>query len=211
MLAPLAAAIPGNDLESRLHQSVPRLFVKSVGLKRRVRLMKAANNIGRAETADVLLPHESVSELHAEITFDGAVWRLRDCGGTNGTIVDGKHLRSEQQDIGRNTLIVMGSLQLVFLCTDARAAALDRRIEERALSWLVKTGRLTGTEARQMRELTRNDANQSIPEILLMETALGPVDWATAIATARRQKSLWDRIRGLFSLFGKKRQPNAPQ
>jgi len=211
MLAPLAAAIPGDDLESRLHQSVPRLFVKSVGLKRRMRLMKTANRIGRAETADVLLPHESVSELHAEITFDGAVWRLRDSGGTNGTIVDGRHLRSEEQVITRNTLIGMGSLQLVFLCTDQHTAAHDRRVEERALQWLVKTGRLTGAEARQMRELTRNDPNQSIPEILLMETSLGPVDWATAVATARRQKSLWERISGLFSLFGKKRHANAPR
>ena len=55
------------------------MFVKGEGLQRPVRLMKANSKIGRAETADVQLPHESVSEQHAELSFDGTNWTEEDC------------------------------------------------------------------------------------------------------------------------------------
>ncbi|MCB9876736.1 MAG: FHA domain-containing protein [Planctomycetes bacterium] len=178
---------------------MPRLFVKSEGLKRRVRLMKASNRVGRAENSDVLLPHESVSELHAEITFDGEQWSLQDMGSTNGTIVDGNHLRRTSQPLRRNSLIGVGALHVIFLCVDARTAAQDRREEERALNLIVRAGRLTKGEANQIRRLCRADTSQSIAETLMMETGLKPVDWASAVATARAKVSMVDRILGLFS------------
>ena len=195
---PSSLAASGTDLESRLHQSTPRLFVKGEGLKRPARLMKTSNKLGRAETADVLLPHESVSELHAEIRFDGENWSLLDCGSTNGSVVDGQLLRGTAQIIRRNSFIGIGALQLIFLCVNKQTAAQDRRDEDRALQLLAKSGRLDKSTANEIRQMVRTEVSQSIAEIVLRDTPLAPTDWANAIATARRSVSLLDRILRLF-------------
>ena len=195
-----ADGVTGTDLESLLHRSSPRLFVKGEGLKRPVRLMKPANEVGRAESADVLLPHESVSEQHAQICFDGKAWTLLDHGSTNGTIVDGTHLRGDRQEIRRNSLIGIGALQMIFLCLQQETAASDHRDEDRALQLLTNSGRLDKTTANDIRKMARLDSNQSIAEIVLRDTALSASDWAEAVATARNNVSLLDRILRLFRL-----------
>jgi pSer/pThr/pTyr-binding forkhead associated (FHA) protein len=202
-LAAVPGAPLGDDLESRLHQSMPRLFVKGEGLKRPVRLMKSNNRVGRAETADVLLPHESVSEQHAEIRFDGELWTLHDSGSTNGTIVDGQHLRGGSQVLRRNALIGIGALKLIFLCIDRRHEAQDRRDEERALQLLGRSGRIDRGTANEIRQMVRSDAHQSIAEIVLRDTPMSPTDWANAVVTARSKVSLLQRLLRLFS-FGKR-------
>lgn len=194
------------ELEARLHQAVPRLFVKGDALRRRVRLMKVKSRVGRAETADVLLPNESVSELHAEIEFDGAQWSVRDCGSTNGTLVDGAILRSASQRIGRNTLLGFGSLRGLFLCNDPTRAAEDRRLEQRALRRLVAMGLVSRDVAAQVQDAVQRDGTQTIAEILLGDTQLQPTDWVTALQAARSHRSLWDRLRGWFRRPG----PRAP-
>ena len=194
-ITPVEAA----NLEQRLHQAVPRLFVKGETIRRRVRLMKVRTKVGRAETADVLLPNESVSELHAEIEFDGTTWSLRDCGSTNGTLVDGTVLRSRSQPITRNSLLGFGNLRGLFLCNDPATLATDRRHEERALRLLVAAGRLDKAVGNQVLALARSDSNQSIAEILLSDTPIEPTDWANAIVTVRQRVTLFDRLRRLFS------------
>ena len=193
-----ASSAPGADVEARLHQTLPRLFVKGETLKRRLRLMKVQNRIGRAETSDVLLPHDSVSELHAEIRFDGTGWRLRDAGSTNGTLVDGKLVRGEEQAIGRHTLLGFGNLRAIFLCNDATTAAADRRLEERAVQWLVKQARLGRDVAKQAVQLAREDHSQSLAELLLTDTPITPVDWHEATVAARGSGGFLARLLGLF-------------
>ncbi|MCU0865389.1 MAG: FHA domain-containing protein [Planctomycetes bacterium] len=193
-----AGSAAGADVEARLHQTLPRLFVKGETLKRRLRLMKVQNRIGRAETSDVLLPHDSVSELHAEIRFDGTGWRLRDAGSTNGTLVDGKLVRGEEQAIGRHTLLGFGNLRAIFLCNDATTAAADRRLEERAVQRLVKQARLGRDVAKQAVQLAREDQSQSLAELLLTDTPITPVDWHDAITAARGSGGLLARLLGLF-------------
>jgi len=200
MIPAPGAPATGTDLESLLHRSTPRLFVKGEGLKRPVRLMKAKNQVGRAESADVLLPHESVSEIHAEICFDGKRWTLVDKGSTNGTIVDGAHLRGGTQEIRRNSLIGMGTLQLIFLCTDEETLAGDRRDEDRALRLLGKGSRLDKGTINEIRQMVRAEPGQSIAEVVLRDTQLSPTEWATAISTVRNRVSLLDRILQLFRI-----------
>jgi hypothetical protein len=212
-MVPRSAVVPPSsitpaiaaDVEGRLHQALPRLFVKGDTIRRRVRLMKARTRIGRAETADVLLPNESVSELHAEIEFDGTTWSLRDCGSTNGTLVNNEILRSRSAAIGRNSLLGFGSLRGLFLCNDPASAAADRRDEERALRLLVSAGRLTKDVGKQVLALARRDSSQTIAEILLGDTPIEPADWANAIAAVRGRKTLLDRLWALFT-----RQPKPP-
>jgi pSer/pThr/pTyr-binding forkhead associated (FHA) protein len=196
--APPATA-DGDHLDSLLHQSTPQLFVKGGGLKRSIRLMKAISKIGRDETADVPLPHETVSEQHAEIHFDGTNWTLLDSGSTNGCIVDGQHLRSTAQIVQRNSLINIGNLHLIFLCNSKKTASQDRRDELRALQLLNNGGRIDKITANEIRQMVRADASQSIAEIVLRDTQLTPVDWADAVATARRKVSFFARITRLFT------------
>jgi pSer/pThr/pTyr-binding forkhead associated (FHA) protein len=197
--ATTTTTVAADDLESLLHQAAPRLFVKGEGLQRPVRLMKANSKIGRAETADVQLPHESVSEQHAELSFDGTNWTLLDSGSTNGCVVDGRHLRSSAQIVRRNSLISIGSLHLIFLCVSKETAGQDRRDEARALQLLTKGGRLDKTTANEIRQMMRAEASHSIAEIVLRDTQLAPVDWANAVATARRKVSFFARIMRLFT------------
>lgn len=187
------------DGESRMHQAMPRLFVKGDTIRRRVRLMKACTKVGRAETADVLLPNESVSELHAEIVFDGTTWCLRDCGSTNGTLVDGEIVRAASRPIRRHSLLGFGNLRGLFLCNDAANAASDLRLEERALRLLVAAGRLPKDVAKQVAALARRDNTQSIAEILLGDTPIEPADWATAFTSVKNRPTLFDRLRALFT------------
>lgn len=201
----------GVDIEGRVHEALPRVFVKCDGMKRRIRLMKARNALGRAESTDVLLPNESVSELHAEITFDGTTWTLRDRGSTNGTFVDGAQLRGNSQPIARHSLLGLGVVRAIFLCNEPGQQAAERRLEERATRLLVQAGRLTAEAAREATRIARADTSQSIAEVLLMDTALTPAEWATAIATARGQRSAFDFLRNLLTRLRRtKRQPPRP-
>ncbi len=183
------------ELEARLHEAMPRLFVKSDPIRRRIRLLKTRCTLGRAENADALLPVESVSEAHAEIAFDGTTFTLRDCGSTNGTWVDGAQLRRTQQALTRHSLIGLGTVRAVFLCNDRGNAASDRRLEVRALRRLIAAGRVSREEGQQVLQIARGDASQSIAEILLEGTPLAVTDWVTAIATARTEVTLMDRLR----------------
>lgn len=194
------------DVEARLHEMLPRLFVKCDGMKRRVRLMKARNMLGRAEAVDVLLPNESVSEQHAEILFDGTKWMLRDRGSTNGSFVDGGQLRGGSQELQRHSIIGLGIVRAIFLCNDRRDVAGQRRLEERAVKLLVQAGRLQADAGREALRVARADASQSIAELLLMDTPLSPAEWATAITTARGQRGFLDTVKQVFERLRKNRR-----
>ncbi len=194
------------DIEARLHESTPRLFVKCDGMKRRVRLMKARNMLGRAEAVDVCLPNESVSEQHAEILFDGSTWTLRDRGSTNGSFVDNTHLRGGSQELVRHSLIGLGNVRAIFLFNDRRDRGGQRRLEERAMKLLVQAGRLQADAAREATRVARADDGQSIAELLLMDTPLSPAEWATAVHTARTQRSFLDVIRPMLERFRRNRR-----
>ncbi|MBL9076604.1 MAG: FHA domain-containing protein [Planctomycetes bacterium] len=207
-LGPAPAA--GSDVEQRVRDAVPRLFVKCDGMKRRVRLMKARNALGRAETTDVQLPNDSVSELHAEITFDGAIWTLRDRGSTNGSFVDGAQLRGDSRPLQRHSLVGLGIVRAVFLVDDPADAAAARRLEERATKLLVQANRLAADAAREAQRIVRADPSQSLAEVLLMDTPLLPAEWATAVATARGQRSLLDALRDLLARLRPGGRKSAP-
>jgi FHA domain/Domain of unknown function (DUF1707) len=51
--------------------------------------------IGREQGCELGLAHDSVSRRHAELTYRGGVWVLRDLRSTNGTRVNGWRINSE--------------------------------------------------------------------------------------------------------------------
>ncbi len=48
--------------------------------------------IGRAPECDLILPHPTVSKIHASIHFENGNWWIEDLGSTNGTYADGKRV-----------------------------------------------------------------------------------------------------------------------
>jgi hypothetical protein len=63
--------------------------------------LAARHIVGRSRTCRLQLDHASVSALHAELTWDGRNWSVRDRGSRNGTFVDGRRIEAGQQvDLG---------------------------------------------------------------------------------------------------------------
>ena len=63
--------------------------------------------IGRGADCGIALPSDSlVSRRHAAVVWDGACWKIQDCGSTNGVFVNG--LRVSAQAIGVGDEITVG-------------------------------------------------------------------------------------------------------
>jgi hypothetical protein len=59
--------------------------------------LAARHVVGRSRTCQLRLDLANVSALHAEFTWDGRAWHLRDLGSRNGTFVRGQRLPPGQQ------------------------------------------------------------------------------------------------------------------
>lgn len=75
-----------------------------------VSLLASRHLIGRSRSCHLRLAHPEVSSVHAEIMWDGNVWRLRDLGSRNGTFVDGRRLtRADRAALTRGAQIEFGA------------------------------------------------------------------------------------------------------
>ena len=54
--------------------------------------LAARHVVGRSRTCQLQIDLASVSALHAELTWDGQAWHLRDLGSRNGTFVGGRRV-----------------------------------------------------------------------------------------------------------------------
>jgi len=54
--------------------------------------LAARHVVGRSRTCQLQIDLASVSALHAELTWDGRAWHLRDLGSRNGTFLDGQRV-----------------------------------------------------------------------------------------------------------------------
>jgi pSer/pThr/pTyr-binding forkhead associated (FHA) protein len=93
--------------------------------------------IGRGASADVRIPHLTVSAVHATLTLDGAEYTLVDQGSTNGTKVNGEPLvRGRRKALRDGDRIEIGAYVLSFHAgeivtqpiTAERTAELARRL-----------------------------------------------------------------------------------
>ncbi len=69
------------------------------------RLARGANVIGRESPADVVVPVNAVSRVHAEIVWERGGWSLRDRGSTNGTLVDGHRTLEARLEHGQEVRV----------------------------------------------------------------------------------------------------------
>jgi hypothetical protein len=59
--------------------------------------LAARHVVGRSRTCQLQIDLANVSAIHAELTWDGRAWRLRDLGSRNGTFVAGQRIPPGQQ------------------------------------------------------------------------------------------------------------------
>lgn len=70
--------------------------------------------VGRAETADVVIPDERVSRRHALIWREGGEARVRDLGSSNGTTVDGAPVGTGSTPLNDGSVITVGGIAARF-------------------------------------------------------------------------------------------------
>ena len=80
--------------------------------------------IGRDPSADLFLPVQAVSRIHAEVTWDAGRWVIRDLDSRNGILVDGHPVRSTVLE--SNAEVRIGDALLKYVDSGARAGSTYR-------------------------------------------------------------------------------------
>lgn len=94
-------------------------FTTPEGASGEVELTAERTTLGRSEDNMVVIPDDSMSGNHAEITFTGDMWVLTDLGSTNGTKIGGE--RVEQVQLVSGGAFTLGSVECAFFDENAPA------------------------------------------------------------------------------------------
>jgi DNA-binding CsgD family transcriptional regulator len=78
--------------------------------------------VGRAEDADIRLPHPLVSRWHVELSCAGDAVTVRDLGSRNGTIVDDAVINGESLTVGSRAALHVTPYSLVVTAQSDRIA-----------------------------------------------------------------------------------------
>ena len=107
---------------------------------------RTSHKVGRGPECQVKLPDPSASKLHCVIEPDGASWQIRDMGGHNGTLMNGRRIK--QEPIKPGDQIKVGQTTLMFESDDAvaRADASTAAVKGRSGAGGRKTYRVSHTE-----------------------------------------------------------------
>ena len=92
---------------------MPELVLRSSEGERRIKIEKARTNLGRSRDADIFIPDQWLSRMHAEIVLDQGGLLISDLGSKNGTLVNGIRIqgptplrKGDQIKLGDNILTV---------------------------------------------------------------------------------------------------------
>ncbi len=86
--------------------------------------------IGRGEDCDLMLTDDTLSRRHAEITFDGEAFVLRDLDSTNGTRVSGRRVQGRVELDSRCRIIIGKHTAIDFTAVDRAGLDLAYRRTE---------------------------------------------------------------------------------
>lgn len=75
--------------------------------------------IGRNDSANLAIPFGRVSREHAAIVRDGAAFRIRDLGSTNGTFLNGQ--RIQEAGLSDGDLLTVADVEFSFCCRSGGA------------------------------------------------------------------------------------------
>ena len=88
------------------------------------RIDRPNNVLGRGARADIRIEDPEISKNHCELVVDGPTCTIRDLDSRNGTVINGRRLRSELvQRLRHLDEIEIGSTRLLFLSGRFRVRA----------------------------------------------------------------------------------------
>jgi pSer/pThr/pTyr-binding forkhead associated (FHA) protein len=67
--------------------------------------------VGRDAACDLVLADPRASRRHAEVVREGAAWRVRDLGSSNGTFLNGAAVT--EAELGLGDVLTIGDSELV--------------------------------------------------------------------------------------------------
>jgi pSer/pThr/pTyr-binding forkhead associated (FHA) protein len=73
--------------------------------------------IGRGTGADVVIPDQAVSRVHATVRVDGQTLVLEDLGSSNGTLVNGDEIHAPCR-LAPGDIVTVGATELVVRAAD---------------------------------------------------------------------------------------------
>ncbi|MCD4716599.1 MAG: VWA domain-containing protein [Desulfobacterales bacterium] len=82
--------------------------------------------IGRTSANDIFIPDKPVSRKHAEITFEGDTFFIRDLGSKNGTQVDGKSMSSNPECLNNGANIHLSSKTVL----EFKVVVIEKEVKE---------------------------------------------------------------------------------
>ena len=95
----------------------PELLLKSSEGERRIKVERERTTLGRSRDADIFIPDQWLSRMHAEILLDRGGLVIADLGSKNGTLVNGARIqgptplrKGDQIKLGDHTVTVQWSL-----------------------------------------------------------------------------------------------------
>lgn len=87
--------------------------------------LSATTLVGRSQRCQLRLNAVTVSAVHAQITWDGRRWSVRDLNSTNGTTVDGRRLAAgERAQLNPGSVLVFGTAEHRFRVQNVAAPQL---------------------------------------------------------------------------------------
>ncbi len=97
--------------------SIPELLLKSSEGERRIKVERERTTLGRSRDADIFIPDQWLSRMHAEILLDHGGLVIADLGSKNGTLVNGSRIQGptalqegDQIKLGDHTVTVQRSI-----------------------------------------------------------------------------------------------------
>ena len=109
--------------------------------------------IGRSPDCDLSIPSPVVTALHAELSWDGEFWIIKDLSSTNGTFVNGVQIKG-QQALQAGDNIDIASFEFIFTGDEIKPVDLsgEIKIEVRDLQKIVQD-RSTGQPKRLLDQI----------------------------------------------------------
>ncbi len=97
--------------------ATPELLLKSSEGERRIKVERERTTLGRSRDADIFIPDQWLSRMHAEILLDRGGLVVADLGSKNGTLVNGSRIqgptslrKGDQIKLGDHTVTVQWSI-----------------------------------------------------------------------------------------------------
>ncbi len=188
---------------------VYRADLVNVDTKSRFPITKECILIGRSSKADMTVDSPHLSATHAQIKFDESTWTIEDLNSKNGTILNGKLLKSESAVLSHNDLIYFGSKEIPFLFStsnDSEENIIDNRYimaTKNPNEFILKKQRITINllksqlpsnnfdfyicgPAEMMKQLTDDLMGWGVPEQKIHFESFGPA----SVAKVRTNKQL---------------------